>query len=268
MTDAVIDACGLPPLKFVSSPNFSSRGGARVDLVVVHDTEGAYAGAVAWFAQSRSQVSAHFVLREDGGEATQMVDLARNAWHVCAFNRRSVGLEMAGKESAGFSDACWLAAARIVAYLLHHLQIPCRFAEAGVGPGFCRHYDLGQAGGGHDDPTTDAAKWAWFCDLVKAEYSRSDLPAIWAPAAEARHCSLTPEKSKAAASIAALGLTSVAGVQAALDKLGASPALAVDGDLGPATIAAIKNFQSKAGIVVDGLVGPQTVAALERALAV
>jgi hypothetical protein len=188
---------GLPLLKWVASPNFSERGGARVDLVVVHDTEGAYAGAIDWFAQKRSQVSAHFVLREDGAEATQMVDLANKAWHVCAFNSRSVGLEIAGRESAGFSDAAWLAAARIVAYLLHHLQIPCRFAEGGVGPGFCRHYDLGAAGGGHDDPTTDAAKWQWFCGLVAAEYARGDLPAIWAPGGKALACSLTPRESAA-----------------------------------------------------------------------
>lgn len=191
------DSAALPPLKFVASPNFSSRSGARVDLVVVHDTEGAYSGAIAWFAQKRSQVSAHYVLREDGGEATQMVELADKAWHVCAFNRRSVGLEMAGRESAGFSDACWLATARIVAYLLHHLQIPCRFAAGGVGPGFCRHYDLGPAGGGHDDPTTDAAKWAWFSGLVAAEYARGDLPEMWEPRQIGANCSLTPPASAA-----------------------------------------------------------------------
>ncbi len=191
------DSAGLPALKFVASPNYSNRGGARVDLVVVHDTEGAYAGAVAWFAEKRSRVSAHFVLREDGLEATQMVDLAKKAWHVCAFNSRSVGLEIAGKESVGYSDAAWLAAARIVAYLLHHLQIPCRFAEAGVGPGFCRHYDLGAAGGGHDDPTVDAAKWSWFCGLVAAEYARGDLPAVWTPGGKPTPCSLTPGESAA-----------------------------------------------------------------------
>jgi hypothetical protein len=186
------DSAGLPPLKWVASPNYSNRG-ARVDLVVVHDTEGAYAGAIAWFAQKQSQVSAHFVLREDGAEATQMVDLAKKAWHVCAFNSRSVGLEIAGKESVGYSDACWLAAARVVAYLLHHLQIPCRFAEAGVGPGYCRHFDLGAAGGNHDDPTVDAAKWSWFCGLVAAEYARGDLPAVWGLHGEGRApCSLTP----------------------------------------------------------------------------
>jgi N-acetylmuramoyl-L-alanine amidase/Putative peptidoglycan binding domain len=256
------DAASLPPLKFVASPNVSTRAGARVDLVVVHDTEGAYAGAVAWFTQSRSQVSAHFVLREDGGEATQMVDLAKSAWHVCAFNRRSVGLEIAGKESAGFSDAAWLAAARIVAYLLHHLQIPCRFAEAGVGPGFCRHYDLGQAGGGHDDPTTDAAKWAWFCDLVKAEYARGDFPAIWAPGGATPHCSLS-----APAAAAPAPTMSVAEIQAALNKLGASPALVVDGHLGPSTIAAIRRFQINAALIADGIAGALTLAAIEKALA-
>jgi N-acetyl-anhydromuramyl-L-alanine amidase AmpD len=252
------DFLGLPPLKFVASPNFSGRGGARVDLVVVHDTEGAYAGAVAWFAQRVSQVSAHFVLREDGAEATQMVDLAKNAWHVCAFNRRSVGLEMAGKESAGFSDACWLASARIVAYLLHHLQIPCRFAEGGVGPGFCRHYDLGQAGGGHDDPTTDATKWAWFRGLVEAEYARGDLPAIWEPASAASHCSLSAPAPAA---------MSLAEIQAALNKAGASPALAVDGADGRATQAAVRVFQATHRLMVDGVAGPQTLAALQEALA-
>lgn len=261
------DAASLPPLKFVASPNVSSRAGARVDLVVVHDTEGAYAGAVAWFTQSRSQVSAHFVLREDGGEATQMVDLAKSAWHVCAFNRRSVGLEIAGKESAGFSDDAWLAAARIVAYLLHHLQIPCRFAEAGVGPGFCRHYDLGQAGGGHDDPTTDAAVWRRFCDLVKSEYARGDLPTIWEAGGNATTCSLTAHASHPTASSAALDLTSVAGVQTALNKLGASPALVVDGHRGPSTIAAIRRFQINAALIADGIAGALTLAAIEKALA-
>jgi peptidoglycan hydrolase-like protein with peptidoglycan-binding domain len=38
--------------------------------------------------------------------------------------------------------------------------------------------------------------------------------------------------------------------------------LAVDGVFGPATEAAVKDFQQGAGLVVDGIVGPQTWAAL------
>lgn len=62
------------------------------------------------------------------------------------------------------------------------------------------------------------------------------------------------------------GGMSVHDVQQALNQLGATPPLAVDGVAGPKTIAAVKSFQSQAGITVDGVVGPETTAALERAL--
>lgn len=180
----------LPPLTWKSSPNFSSRKGARVDLIVLHSTEGGYGGSVAWFQQSRSAVSAHFVLREDGAEATQMVHLADKAWHACAFNARSIGLECAGFAAKGLADVEWRAAAAIVGYLLHHLQIPLRFARAGVGPGFCRHFDLGKAGGGHSDPTTSDAVWQRVMALITEEYAKVDAGHVWehdsAPAAACR----------------------------------------------------------------------------------
>lgn len=44
-----------------------------------------------------------------------------------------------------------------------------------------------------------------------------------------------------------------------------SPGLAVDGDFGPATEAAVKRFQASRKLAVDGIVGPQTWAALEGA---
>lgn len=179
----------LPLLKWVASPNFSARS-ARVDLLVIHDTEGSYAGAVSWFAQARSQVSAHFVIKEDGSEATQMVDLADKAWHACAFNSRSVGFEMAGLASKGFGAPEWQSAAEIIAFHLHHLQIPVRWARGGVGPGFCSHYDLGKGGGGHRDPTTDPKVWATFVALVEAAYAKGDFPPIWAAEHGLSRCGL------------------------------------------------------------------------------
>lgn len=187
----------LPKLLWHPSPNFSKRS-ARVDLLVLHDTEGSYAGSVSWFAQKVSNVSAHFVIKEDGSEVTQMVDIADKAWHACAFNSRSIGFEMAGIAAKGFSEPEWLAVAEILAFHLYHLQIPCKWARGGVGPGFTSHYDLGAAGGGHRDPTTDPAKWAYLVSLVEAAYNRGNFPALWEREHQAGKCAMaSPEPAKA-----------------------------------------------------------------------
>jgi len=129
----------LPTLLWRPSLNFSSRRGTRVDLLVLHDCEGGYEGSVRWFELPRSSVSAHYVVREDGGEATQMVDLADNAWHACTFNRRSVGVEMGGFASRSFDAPLLATSAHVFAFLCYHLRIPVRHARAGVGPGIASH---------------------------------------------------------------------------------------------------------------------------------
>jgi N-acetylmuramoyl-L-alanine amidase len=184
----------LPLLKWVKSPNFSDRHGSRVDLLVLHDTEGNYAGAVNWFQKPESRVSAHFVIKEDGSEVTQMVDICDKAWHACAFNPRSVGFEMAGLAAKGFAEPEWQTAANIIAFHLHHLQIPMRWARGGVGPGFCSHFDLGKSGGGHRDPTTDPATWQRFVSLVDVAYRVGNFPAMWTPEHERTQCGLSPAK--------------------------------------------------------------------------
>jgi len=56
-------------------------------------------------------------------------------------------------------------------------------------------------------------------------------------------------------------------LQNALNKLGASPVLTVDGMLGPATKAAVKAYQGRKGLAADGIAGPNTLAALDADLA-
>lgn len=51
-------------------------------------------------------------------------------------------------------------------------------------------------------------------------------------------------------------------IQWRLNELGAHPALVVDGDLGPASRAAIESFQMAHSLAVDGIVGPLTLKAL------
>lgn len=56
-------------------------------------------------------------------------------------------------------------------------------------------------------------------------------------------------------------------LQASLNNLGASPPLIVDGRYGPATQAAVRDFQQAAGLTVDGVAGDVTRAAMRLRLA-
>ena len=106
-----------------ASPNYSSRNGSAVSLVVIHTCEGAYSGCWGWLKNSSSGVSAHYVVKEDGGEITQLVAESNRAWHVaaaydctragdqqCNLNGVSTNNFSVGIEHAGFaSQASWSA---------------------------------------------------------------------------------------------------------------------------------------------------------------
>lgn len=255
----------LPPLKWVSSPNYSSRGGQRVRLVVAHDCEGEYLGSISWFSQTRSQVSAHVVLREDGGEVTQMVRFANKAWHACNFNPVSEGLEMAGFADKGFADPLWDAAAAIVAYRLKANGLPCRWAEKGIGEGFCSHYDLGVEGGGHRDPTTDPNVWQSFVARVGKAYAQP-MPDSWPIAGHPAPPPMPPGFTPSNGGRSDEPVGSVAWCQMRLNALHVTPIpLDVDGLDGRATENAVWRFQETRGLRIDGIIGRQTIAALEAA---
>jgi N-acetylmuramoyl-L-alanine amidase-like protein len=144
----------LPPLLWAPSPNLNSRGGCKIDQIIIHYMEGSFGGSVASFDETASHVSAHLCVRDDGQAVDLVVAYANRAWHACDFNSRSIGIEMAGYSKNGFSDAEKLTTARICAHLCHRFGIPIRRAKGGVGPGIESHWGLGRAGGGHSDPST------------------------------------------------------------------------------------------------------------------
>ncbi len=171
----------LPDLVQRPSPNQSSRHGTKIDLLVWHETAGAYAGAVSWLCNPAAQASAHLVVREDGQEATQLVPLAEKAWHAVAFNPRSVGVEHANTTAKGYATEEQLrVSARVFGWLCLHLAIPPRWSRDGQSPGVCRHLDLGAAGGGHTQCGPGTADWLRFLDMVHHEIERAEYKRIWA----------------------------------------------------------------------------------------
>lgn len=170
----------LAPLVQRRSPNRSTRHGTPVDLLVWHETAGAYAGSVSWLCNPLAEASAHLVVREDGDEVTQLVPLADKAWHAAAFNPRSVGVEHANITAKGYAtDAQLQESARIFAWLCWHLAIPPRWARGGQGPGVCFHGELGSAGGGHPSCGPDHSGWLRFLDLLHAELKRGGFRRTW-----------------------------------------------------------------------------------------
>jgi N-acetyl-anhydromuramyl-L-alanine amidase AmpD len=68
-----------------SSPNYNARpAGYNVSLVVIHTCEGNYAGCWGWLRNTAASASAHYVVKENGSEITQLVREANRAWHVAA----------------------------------------------------------------------------------------------------------------------------------------------------------------------------------------
>ncbi len=72
--------------------NYSERT-KEVSAVVIHYTEGSYAGCISWFKNCDAQVSAHYVIRSSDGQVTQMVREADKAWHARTANGYTIGIE-------------------------------------------------------------------------------------------------------------------------------------------------------------------------------
>lgn len=172
----------LPPLVQKRSPSQSDRT-SEVTLVVVHDTEGGYSGAVSWLCDPRAEASAHVVLNEDGSEATQLIGWGKKAWACMAYNSASDNLELAGYASKPYKLAQLRVAARIVAFRLKKRGLPAKHVvPTAVGDGargFAYHSDLGVIGGDHHDPGFSTAQRLLFEGFVKYEYLRGGFRETW-----------------------------------------------------------------------------------------
>jgi len=63
------------------SPNFSSRAGAHIRMLVLHATVGSFQSALGWLTNPASEVSTHYLISY-GGAIVQLVDDDHAAWHA------------------------------------------------------------------------------------------------------------------------------------------------------------------------------------------
>lgn len=106
--------------------NYTPGGMISYDYVVVHTIQGSYYGAQSWFQNPSADVSAHFIMRSEDGETTQMVHLSDRAWHVGNSNGYAIGIEHEGfvDEPAWYTWAMYQGSALLSRWIADELGIP------------------------------------------------------------------------------------------------------------------------------------------------
>lgn len=144
-----------------STANYASGRTASVSTVVIHVTQGSYAGTISWFQNPDAQVSAHYVVRSSDGEVTQMVADGDTAWHARSANASSLGIEHEGfvDDPAWFTDAMYRSSAAITKWLCDTYGL-AKTRDVIVG-----HSEV--PGNDHTDP---GPNWDWdhYMSLVTA----------------------------------------------------------------------------------------------------
>lgn len=132
--------------------NYNTGRDAAISQVVVHVTQGAYAGTISWFKNPEAEVSAHYVIRSSDGEVTQMVRDADTAWHARGGNAAGLGIEHEGfvDDPSWFTDAMYRSSAALTKHLCDKHGIPKDRAHI-VG-----HNEV--PGNDHTDP---GPNWNW-----------------------------------------------------------------------------------------------------------
>lgn len=169
---------------WIPSPNFSSRGGAGVRLIVLHTAEGARTiqSLGSFFSSPSVQASSHCGADDTPNTVGEYVHRTDKAWTVAEYNPVSVNLELCA--FASWSRAEWMKhphmlencahwiAEEAAAFKLPIVKLSAAQAQ-GSGKGVCQHRDLGAAGGGHHD-CGDGFPIDHVLELAKGSTSRPD----------------------------------------------------------------------------------------------
>jgi N-acetyl-anhydromuramyl-L-alanine amidase AmpD len=243
-----------------ASANYTAgRAGAAVGTIVIHATDGRYAGTLSWFRDPRAHVSAHYVIRASDGEITQMVAEADTAFEVRGFNRGAIGIEheFDPRRGISYTDVEYRSSAALVCAIARRYGIPADRAH------IRGHSEI--AGADHSDPGP-TWNWSYYMRLVSgcsgsvAASAASDVGQTICD----HGCVPAPGFGTAA-----IG-PRVALLQWDLAYLGwmtRSEVLLGDQHFGERTLASVRSFQAANSVPATGFYGPLTAMALGRALA-
>ncbi|MFJ4676471.1 N-acetylmuramoyl-L-alanine amidase [Kitasatospora sp. NPDC088783] len=105
--------------------------GDRIQYIVIHDTEGGYAGSIRTFQDPKSQSSAHYIVRASDGHVTQLVNDKNIAWQAGnkTVNMHSIGVEHEGYalptgSQPWYSEQLYQSSATLVRYLAEKYGVP------------------------------------------------------------------------------------------------------------------------------------------------
>lgn len=101
---------------------------SSINKIVIHVTQGSWSGAINWFQNPNSRVSAHYVVRSSDGLISKTVLRKDIAWHAgnWDYNQTSIGIEHEGfvSDPKWFTEAMYDSSAKLSAYICKGYSIP------------------------------------------------------------------------------------------------------------------------------------------------
>lgn len=240
-----------------NSPN--QNGGMAVPSgvigVIMHTMVGDLPGCNNEFMNPNAQVSAHFGIDQQGNVIQWVPVNGAVAWAECSANHNFYSIEHAdhGNPHNPLTDAQMVASAQIVECLGRFGNFPLDVADTTTTEGYNKHNTGGLAWCGHSCPDFP---------FPGAPFARSGQRQHILNLAKAIRAGTTPPPPPPPPPVneptIQQGSTGAAVrlLQQLLNAHGDS--LAVDGDFGPGTKAAVEAFQHLHRLTVDGVVGPAT----------
>ncbi|HKQ79903.1 MAG TPA: N-acetylmuramoyl-L-alanine amidase [Blastocatellia bacterium] len=132
-----------------------------INYVVIHTTQGSYAGTISWFQNPSSNVSSHYVIRSSDGQITQMVREKDIAWHAgnSTYNAQSIGIEHEGfvDNPSWYTDSMYRASAALTRNVCLKYGIPMTRSR------IIAHSEV--PGATHTDPGPNW-NWTFYMQLV------------------------------------------------------------------------------------------------------